>query len=68
MEEIQKDVQGLRPFRVLVDEAPHMVFVFSDDLKCRVLYANAATSTCLHVSVLSLLGRCAFRMRIVYEP
>ena len=57
-DQMQHDVQGLRPFHAFVDCAPHIVLVLSDDLGCRILYANAAVNHILHTSVESMLGRC----------
>lgn len=57
LQDIRQDVQALRPFHALVDDAPHIVLVLSDDLQCRVLYANATVTQVLHMSVASVLGR-----------
>lgn len=53
----QQEVEGLRVFRTLVEEASHVVLVLSDDLRCEILYANAATARFFHVHIAAVLGR-----------
>lgn len=55
---IMQEVQGLHFFCELVEAAPHIVLVLSEDLNCRILYANAAIARVLHMHVASVFGRC----------
>lgn len=57
MEQVQRDVQALNPFRILVEQAPHIVLALSNDLHGRILYAHYAARTVLHMHVASLLRR-----------
>lgn len=54
---LQHGLENLRMFRSLVDEAPHIVLVLSDDIHCEVLYANHAIGRLLYVPAASVLGR-----------
>lgn len=55
--EMMRDMAGMRVYRTLVEEAPHIVLVLSPDIQCRVLYANKALTRILHVKTEAVLGR-----------
>lgn len=55
--EMLQDVAELRMYRILVEEAPHIVLTLSPDIHCHVLYANKAFARILHVKTELVLGR-----------
>lgn len=53
----QQEVERLGMFRMLVEDAAHVVLVLSDDITANVLYANSALARHLHVQASSVVGR-----------
>jgi hypothetical protein len=51
------EVDAMRLFREVVEAAPQLLLVLSADVRCAVLYANAAAAGALGVACAGILGR-----------
>ena len=49
-EELADDVDELRMWEAMVEDAPHIILVLSADIHGRVLYANKAMSETFHIA------------------
>ncbi len=50
------EVDAMRLFRSVVEEAPQLLFVLGSDVRCPVLYANANAAAALAAPPAGLLG------------
>ena len=57
LQELKEDVDSMRIYNIIMEEAPHMVTVLSMDIHCLVLYANKAFERVLGHMPDELVGR-----------
>ena len=54
----KQQIQSLRVYYSLIESAPHIVLVLSEDLQLKILFANLAVARFLHIHAASVIGRC----------